>query len=542
MGEYLENTFLLYNNQNILIKRSHVLAANHKKLSCTTTISIYTWKDNGFYEGGYNVVGKETYYIDFVTDNQFNGTSIESAWWIALNTDYKSCDCGIPSVMYFYNSELEYIIQTTADLIDLQPNYCVPMTCTWKIVNLLNNAPINVSALTLLLRNNTSDYIEAISNKNDVLFRLNYTNNAQILQFNITASEFNITFSTGNPLTSEEGIPPAWALDIKPVVQVCECFGPFELSLTQFQQNLRIWPTYQEYYCYNMNCTWKITNEWTYDNAIVDLQIWEIYLRNNSKDYLQAYLPNGEVLFKLTYLDDCFGDCYSPFYDYKINAKEFYINFATGEPPEYPPPLNLTHGYFSVIANTEFQNCDCSVPSVYFFNYEEDFFQIGFDYQSYYCPSMDCTWKFINGYYGIYTIDVWNVIYHGIINSIALRNSSGDYIEARADDGRLIFRIDGSMSFGNLSYLIDDKIFNITFHSSNMSQTGVLPFWTLYMNPTNYVVAPSSYVTAAPTSNASSTSTPFLESTTKTATSITAMMKTIILSIMLQFIFLKDGF
>uniref|UniRef100_A0A914D6I5 Uncharacterized protein n=1 Tax=Acrobeloides nanus TaxID=290746 RepID=A0A914D6I5_9BILA len=92
----------------------------------------YTWKDNGFYEGGYNVVGKETYYIDFVTDNQFNGTSIESAWWIALNTDYKSCDCGIPSVMYFYNSELEYIIQTTADLIDLQPNYCVPMTCTWK--------------------------------------------------------------------------------------------------------------------------------------------------------------------------------------------------------------------------------------------------------------------------------------------------------------------------------------------------------------------------------------------------------------------------
>ena len=42
------------------------------------------------------------------------------------------------------------------------------------------------------------------------------------------------------------------------------------------------------------------------------------------------------------------------------------------------------------------------------------------------------------------------------------------------------------MSFGNLSYLIDDKIFNITFHSSNMSQTGLLPFWTLYITPTNY--------------------------------------------------------
>uniref|UniRef100_A0A914CVI8 CUB domain-containing protein n=1 Tax=Acrobeloides nanus TaxID=290746 RepID=A0A914CVI8_9BILA len=277
-------------------------------------------------------------------------------------------------------------------------------------------------------------------------------------------------------------------------------------------------PTIEESYCYPMNCTWKVFNEFPYDNIDVDLFAYSLYLRPNSRDYIEARLPNGTSLVRLTATDNCQEDNCTT--DYIINAKEFHVNFVTGPPAVYSPPFNLTSGTFLLGFYGYVEQCDCSVPSIYFLNgltLQTNFvYTLGYDA---YCVPMDCSWKIINGKYGENSVTV-------MPSGISLRNTSEDYIEARNSNGKLLFRIDGKTRNLPSQYNIYDRTFNITFHSSSKVplNPSLLPSWNLALQLGSQIEPTSAQTTT--TTATTITTTTGMTTTTVMTTTTGALMTT----------------
>uniref|UniRef100_A0A914DDY3 Uncharacterized protein n=1 Tax=Acrobeloides nanus TaxID=290746 RepID=A0A914DDY3_9BILA len=157
------------------------------------------------------------FYVDFDTGDPTNngsGQILNAGWDLYVTANYKSCDCAAPSTLYFYDPSNVYTLFSSVNLNDGGHFYCVPMQCSWTIINYLDNYYVNING-SISLRENSGDYIEGRSYYNYVLFRIESSYNNQILQIpSIMAQVFSIFFNTGENSSMEPGIFPSWSLTL----------------------------------------------------------------------------------------------------------------------------------------------------------------------------------------------------------------------------------------------------------------------------------------------------------------------------------------
>uniref|UniRef100_A0A914EJW4 Uncharacterized protein n=1 Tax=Acrobeloides nanus TaxID=290746 RepID=A0A914EJW4_9BILA len=172
------------------------------------------------------------------------------------------------------------------------------------------------------------------------------------------------------------------------------------------------------------------------------LYLSEFVLRPNSSDYLQIRSDDG-ILMKFT-SDMNLVSMYLN--NWVTTSDVIYIDFVSTGPTS--DDSAMATWWIDIEAN--YKSCDCFPPSVTFINDNETVQGYNFasydcpsadDYCSvgYYCPGMSCTWEFVNGYYGVNSVEVAPYF-------MSLRNTTDDYIEGHSSKG-LLFRLLNYTSF-----------------------------------------------------------------------------------------------
>uniref|UniRef100_A0A914CNU5 CUB-like domain-containing protein n=1 Tax=Acrobeloides nanus TaxID=290746 RepID=A0A914CNU5_9BILA len=155
----------------------------------------YTYLNNVGVSQPVSINGSK-FYIDFDTgDPPSNGSGqiLNAGWDLYVTANYKSCDCAGPSTLYFYDPSNVYTLYSSVNLNDGGHFYCVPMQCSWTIINYLDNYSVNING-SISLRENSGDYIEGRSYYNYVLFRIESSYNNQILQIPSIMAQVTIIY------------------------------------------------------------------------------------------------------------------------------------------------------------------------------------------------------------------------------------------------------------------------------------------------------------------------------------------------------------